>query len=70
MPGNKCNGGPIDDLKECCNPRVRCGVGQGDCDLDIDCKNGLICGEEGQGKGPNCGPEFWETAECCRKPRK
>ncbi|WP_437998322.1 hypothetical protein WMF26_48825 [Sorangium sp. So ce185] len=27
-----------------CSPDCKCGVGEGDCDSDFDCKTGLVCG--------------------------
>ncbi|WP_437733752.1 hypothetical protein [Sorangium sp. So ce1335] len=27
-----------------CSPTCKCGVGEGDCDSDFDCKSGLVCG--------------------------
>ena len=55
-------------MKECCSQGIPCSLGQGDCDTDAECENDLLCGSEGQGEGSNCGPKFYETAECCRKP--
>ena len=35
---------------DCCKPSRQCGLGEGDCDSDLDCKAGLKCG------GDNCRP--------------
>ena len=58
-------------MKDCCSQGVPCGLGQGDCDQDTECKDDLICGGIGGGDGNNCGHDFlYATAECCRKPGK
>ena len=57
-------------MKDCCSQGIPCGLGEGDCDHDSDCENDLVCGSIGYGAGENCGPNFAETAECCRKPSK
>ena len=49
----------------CCNSTMRCGLGQGDCDSDNDCGDGLECGTD------NCNnffPEADPEADCCIKP--
>jgi len=48
----------------CCSTSNRCGVGQGDCDRDSDCQDGLICGND------NCRPFIpgvHPRADCCIK---
>merc|ERR1711962_266925 len=48
----------------CCSTSNRCGVGQGDCDRDSDCQDGLICGND------NCRsfiPGVPPRADCCIK---
>merc|ERR1711962_147094 len=48
----------------CCSTSNRCGVGQGDCDRDSDCQDGLICGND------NCRsfiPGVHPRADCCIK---
>merc|ERR1712212_76517 len=48
----------------CCTSSNRCGVGEGDCDHDSDCQDGLICGRD------NC-PRYLagahRQADCCIK---
>jgi len=55
----RCTGGD-----SCCAPDDEvCGFGEGDCDKDEDCKEGLICGED------NCnGSGFDSTDDCCVLP--
>ena len=31
--------------KDCCSDEHKCDIGEGDCDQDSHCKDGLICGE-------------------------
>ena len=46
---------------DCCSVEEPCGLGQGDCDVDIECAGDLICGEN------NCGVEFTNRgADCCQ----
>jgi len=57
-----CDGGD-----SCCqnHPNQRCGIGEGDCDEDMDCERGLVCGRD------NCrawGSGFDSTDDCCREP--
>jgi len=57
-----CDGGD-----SCCqnHPNQRCGIGEGDCDEDMDCEQGLVCGID------NCrawGSGFDSTDDCCRDP--
>ena len=61
-----CHGHPITDMN-CCTRGRPCSIGQGDCDFDSDCQNGLKCGTD------NCYYQFptaqgynWEImADCC-----
>ena len=53
----------------CCNADNRCDVGEGDCDEDSDCLDGLKCGSN------NCAGNRWYFSEewdgyddCCYKP--
>ena len=40
----------------------KCSIGQGDCDFDYECQDGLICGSE------NCGSGFPNSDyDCCEK---
>jgi len=53
----ECNGGD-----SCCDG-IECGVGEGDCDSDTNCKGRLKCGIN------NCvGESFDETDDCCFDP--
>ena len=63
----RCTALPKSDM-DCCKPGDDCGVGEGDCDNDEDCANGLKCGND------NCYYDFpttdirdnWDiTADCC-----
>ena len=63
----RCTALPKTDMN-CCRPGDDCGVGEGDCDNDVDCANGLKCGND------NCYFDFpttdirdnWDiTADCC-----
>ena len=50
-----CEGGD-----DCCNRTNKCGVGEGDCDSDDDCKGNLVCGAD------NCrGSTFDPNDDCC-----
>ena len=59
--GLKCAGNA-----SCCIPGIPCGEGEGDCDSDSDCKEGLTCGHN------NCPIKSggaWNAADdCCVKP--
>jgi len=55
----------------CCNENNKCDVGEGDCDYDSDCLEGLKCGSN------NCpgsrswlwGSPDWDSSDdCCYKP--
>jgi len=51
----KCTGGD-----SCCDNGI-CGVNEGDCDNDSDCKDGLVCGTD------NCvGDTFQSSDDCCK----
>ena len=53
------------DSRNCCTQTKSCDEGQGDCDSDSDCLQGLKCGRN------NCNRDFdWghETMDCCYKP--
>ena len=48
----------------CCSLSNQCGIGGGDCDVDEECKAGLICGRN------NClefNSQASRTADCCMK---
>ena len=62
-----CSSYPNTDM-DCCSFGATCGVGEGDCDFDSDCHNGLRCGKD------NCYYDFpshdirtnWDVmADCC-----
>merc|ERR1711970_1695775 len=54
----RCTGGD-----SCCAKDEVCGLGEGDCDTDADCSQGLICGKD------NCqGTGFDSTDDCCMLP--
>ena len=52
---------------ECCSDTNKCGEQEGDCDSDVDCIDGLICGED------NCilnNDLWWDPFDdCCEIPR-
>jgi len=49
-----------DGEDSCCTESNQCGVNQGDCDSDADCKGNLVCGKN------NCnGPNFDSKDDCC-----
>ena len=61
----KCDGVPSTDAS-CCTSTYPCNEGEGDCDLDSDCKGNLRCGID------NCLSDFsssgsnWSSAaDCC-----
>ena len=57
----KCTGGD-----SCCSATNRCDVGEGDCDTDADCLDGLLCGT---GNCPTTRSAFWDVNDdCCYKP--
>ena len=59
---HKCRGKFATD--DCCNTSYKCEEGEGDCDSDVDCGDGLRCG-----KG-NCDYSlgFKFGYDCCYKP--
>ena len=63
----RCGAKPKTDMN-CCWPGEVCGIGEGDCDFDVDCADGLKCGHD------NCYYDFrtsdirenWDVmADCC-----
>jgi len=68
-PGEeRCSGG-----NSCCTSRNKCGKGEGDCDRDTDCKDGLKCGVNncrlGQLTNIRDSASSWDlTDDCCYKP--
>ena len=60
-----CNGND-----SCCTHSIPCNEGEGDCDSDLDCKGGLICGHN------NCNPSdnpqeggSQDVNDCCMVPK-
>ena len=61
-----CNGQPTTNM-DCCTVDRPCNIGEGDCDYDVHCRGGLLCGHD------NCFRDFpvqygfnWEIfADCC-----
>ena len=43
-PGLVCNGTNFSDLNECCTEEYQCGLYQGNCATDSQCKGNLKCG--------------------------
>lgn len=56
--GSRANCAP-----DCCTPDCPCGLGEGDCERDVDCRPGLICLEN---VGANFGRESW--VDVCTMP--
>ena len=57
-----CTSDPCDAVNghgRCCTPNFKCGEGEGDCDKDSHCNDGLVCGTN------NCGPGFPTGFDCC-----
>ena len=50
------------DIDSCCATNNLCGLEQGNCGDDSHCIYDLICGTK------NCGANFPEGTNCCRKP--
>ena len=49
-------------MKECCSEEEPCGIDEGHCDRDAECRGNLVCGMN------NCGPGFrWLEADCCQR---
>merc|ERR1711962_1592243 len=60
-----CTGSYGDE--NCCTPANPCGLGEGDCDKDADCKSGLTCRQDLD----NCkffNPNARPNSECCVRP--
>ena len=59
-------GVPCNGASSCCIPGIPCREGEGDCDVDLDCEQGLLCGHN------NCPKKSgfsWDVADdCCYKP--
>ena len=62
-----CNGtGDSVMVEFCCTKENPCSEGDGDCDVDEDCKDGLICGTN------NCDKSKFnfKWADCCEEGMK
>merc|ERR1711971_1266940 len=60
----RCAGREVDQGR-CCSEAAPCVAGEGDCDGDRECEDGLVCGDN------NCrqfGAFFHEKDDCCVKP--
>jgi len=53
------------DQFDCCTSSEPCDVGEGDCDDDLECKDGLICVES---SCPKAGAGVSAHSDCCQKP--
>ena len=60
--GGKCKG-PTASFS-CCREDNKCGEGEGDCDLDKDCLEGLKCGKDNCKISAGFRPDY----DCCIKP--
>ena len=63
ISGFRCGGRNYDKMK-CCSPKTPCRDGEGTCDVDADCKDGLTCGES---NCKNYGDFYHENDNCCTK---
>ena len=65
-PGNpKCNADTWDKYKDaCCSEQEKCGIDEGDCNLDSECHGSLIC----KYNGCSTSKGFDERASCCQQP--
>ena len=61
--GHKCDG-----VSNCCIPGIPCDEGEGDCDSNLDCREGLDCGHNNCPK--NDGGNWDIADDCCFKPQK
>ena len=59
--GTSCKNN-VDDWS-CCRSWNPCDEGEGDCDSDVECKEGLVCGYNNY-----CGPGFPSGFDCCVRP--
>ena len=64
LPKTRCQGRNVDKGK-CCNSKEPCEEGEGNCENNSECKEGLVCGIN------NCKQfslSFHEKDDCCEKP--
>ena len=47
-----------------CKKTAKCGIGEGDCDNDDECQEGLICVEK------SCDSKFADDDACCQKSKQ
>ena len=53
----------------CCSETNRCDVGEGDCDKDSHCLDGLKCGSDNCPSSRTFGSTEWDYGDdCCYKP--
>ena len=63
ITGTLCNG-----RSSCCIPGIPCREGEGDCNTNLDCMEGLVCGHN---NCPKKSGQNWDLADdCCYKPPK
>ena len=61
VKGTLCKG-----ASDCCSPGIPCGEEEGDCNSDLDCQEGLLCGHN---NCPMKSGNDWDIADdCCYKP--
>ena len=66
-PGLVCNGTNFSDLFDCCTEEHQCGLYQGDCGTDSQCKGNLKCGFKNCKLTSNITSyaEHWQEFNCC-----
>ena len=52
-----------------CQPYLKCGLGEGDCDTDNDCRKGLMCVQSENAKpDQKCkGGQYDASDDCCQR---
>ena len=63
-PSTNCNGIPTTDWS-CCSSFNQCNVGEGDCDVDYQCKGNLRCGNNNCKAIGITGSNWYDSADCC-----
>ena len=62
VESSRCMGG-----NECCSDTNKCGEQEGDCDSDVDCIDGLLCGEDNCRRNNDL---WWDPSDdCCEMPK-
>ena len=66
-PGFVCDGTNFFDLSECCTEEYQCGLYQGDCSTDSQCKGNLKCGIKNCKLTSNTTSYavHWQEFNCC-----